>query len=81
MKISFYIRAHITNLPLKGNPMSDNGCTEITDPNAYELVVVKCNSCGFHLGVDASWLSQTHEKGLDFKCACCGANLFIETIE
>jgi len=58
--------------------MSDLGCKEITDPETYELVVVECEGCGFHLGVDASWLDHTYEKGLEMKCPACNNEIFVE---
>lgn len=58
--------------------MADRGCKELTDPDVYELVVVECDGCSFHLGVDASWLAQTYEKGLEMKCPCCNQEIFIE---
>ena len=59
--------------------MADKGCTEITE--GYELTVVECDSCGFHLGIDASWLEQTTQPGLEMKCPECRSDLFIEAAE
>lgn len=59
--------------------MIDQGCHEITE--GYELSVFECDSCGFHIGIDASWLEQTYEKGLEMKCPCCNNELFIEAAE
>ena len=53
---------------------NDLNYKEISD--GYELCVFECN-CGFHFGVDSSWLLQTNEKGWNFNCPACNADIFI----
>lgn len=61
--------------------MADRGCKEIEniETDKVSLTVVECN-CGFHLGVDGTWLTTTHEKGLTFVCPACSNEMYIEAI-
>lgn len=43
---------------------------------SYELEVVECNGCGFHLGIDATYLEQVGDVVL--KCPSCGITLSID---
>lgn len=56
--------------------MPDRNVTVITDQtDRYELEVVECRTCGFHLGIDASYLEQVDGVSLD--CPGCGIGLTI----
>jgi hypothetical protein len=57
--------------------MADKGCKEITE--GYELVVVECLRCRFHLGVDLSYLEEIGKAKT--KCPGCGNPLIIEEAE
>ena len=57
--------------------MNDINCKEITE--GYELSVFECDECGFHLGLDGSWLNQTYESVVYLTCPCCNIPLSIET--
>lgn len=47
------------------------GCTIVTQQrDTYELEVVSCDKCKFHLGIDASYL----ERGEDVTIACPNCN-------
>jgi DNA-directed RNA polymerase subunit RPC12/RpoP len=52
-------------------------CTEIT-PDNVELILVECNDCGFHLGIDAEYL-RNHNVVLP--CPNCRSVLTIKEIE
>ena len=56
---------------------SHQGCKPVDDA-IYELEVVECLKCGFHLGLDATYLSH---KSLMMPCPCCGEPLLISEIE
>jgi len=54
----------------------DVNCKVITHrPEKYELEVVECDTCGFHLGLDASYLEQV--GGVKLFCPGCGTGLAI----
>jgi hypothetical protein len=56
--------------------MTQKNCKVITStPDKYELEVVECTGCGFHLGIDASYLEQVDGVGL--LCPSCGMALVI----
>jgi ssDNA-binding Zn-finger/Zn-ribbon topoisomerase 1 len=51
-------------------------CKVITNQkDKYELEVVECNHCGFHLGIDASYLEQV--DGVSLACPGCNITLVI----
>jgi predicted RNA-binding Zn-ribbon protein involved in translation (DUF1610 family) len=56
------------------------GCKPVDDAfdDLYELEVVECLKCGFHLGLDATYLSH---KSLMMPCPSCGEPLLIPEIE
>jgi hypothetical protein len=62
---------------MMANPGIDTGCHEIEE-NA-ELIVVECDICKFHLGVDASYLERVGAISID--CPACKNKLTIEEIE
>jgi len=35
----------------------------------YSLEVIECNYCGFHIGIDASYLDQVGD--IKILCPCC----------
>ena len=41
----------------------------------FEVEVVECNKCGFHLGIDASYLELVKSVGMN--CPSCGIGLWI----
>jgi len=43
-------------------------CAEILAKT--ELEVIECD-CGFHLGIDGSWLSLEEAKGFEMECPAC----------
>jgi len=49
------------------------------DVDAFVLEVHECDVCGFHLGVDASYLEQV--GSVDVECPACGADWHIEEFE
>lgn len=55
--------------------MPDVNCVCITDQkDKYELEVVECVKCGFHLGIDASFLRS---NSVQVPCPSCGQMLII----
>jgi len=58
---------------------SHQGCKPVNDPTKYELEVVECLKCGFHMGLDATYLEQ--KGGLMLPCPSCGEPLLIPAIE
>lgn len=57
--------------------MSDKNCHEVR-PADCELITVQCNHCGFHLGLDATFLRNSP---LQTQCPGCGLTLEVEEIE
>lgn len=55
--------------------VNDNNVKVITGISTYELEVVECLSCGFHLGLDASFLDQV--AGVTMKCPGCDTILTV----
>ena len=56
--------------------MTDVNCFEITDQkDKYELVVLECRKCGFHIGLDASYLEQVRAISLD--CPSCKTTIHV----
>jgi len=53
--------------------MADIGCHEII--TGYELVVVECDTCKFHLGLDGSYIEQV--GAISVLCPCCAARLHV----
>jgi Zn ribbon nucleic-acid-binding protein len=49
------------------------GCKQII--SGYEIEVVECLACGFHLGVDASYLGQV--SGVTVVCPSCSEQLHV----
>jgi hypothetical protein len=49
--------------------MAYTNCKEIPQSQC-ELCVVECNTCGFHLGVDATYLEQVDQ--IVIPCLRCG---------
>jgi len=50
-------------------------CTLITpETDKYELEVFECNSCGFHIGLDVSYLEQVSST-ISLPCPSCGTEL------
>jgi predicted nucleic acid-binding Zn-ribbon protein len=53
---------------------ADEGAICITtEPTRYELEVFECQACGFHVGIDGSYLIQA--GGVKMRCPSCGAAL------
>lgn len=46
-----------------------------TITEGYELEVVECTNCGFHLGIDATYLEQV--DGVGILCPSCGITMSI----
>ena len=63
--------------PDKPENSTDVGC-HVVDINKTELYVVECDGCGFHLGIDASYL---HSWSIAMACPNCQNPLKIEIIE
>lgn len=53
--------------------MTDKRCHEII--TGYELVVVQCDGCGFHMGLDATYLDQVGSIEID--CPSCGTEMHV----
>lgn len=58
---------------------SHQGCKPVDNPTKYELEVVECLNCGFHLGIDATYLE--HRTSILMPCPSCGTALLIPEIE
>ena len=60
--------------------MSDLNVREITEQkDKYELAVFECIHCGFHLGLDASYLEQVSQ--ITMPCPSCHVQLVIDGSE
>ena len=57
--------------------MTNKNCHDVP-PEACELITVQCDRCGFHLGLDATYLHALPVKTL---CPSCGLELEVEEIE
>ena len=57
---------------------SHTNCKPIDDPDKYELEVVEC-TCGYHMGIDASYLEQV--GAVEATCPSCKAKLVIPAFE
>lgn len=57
-------------------PTTDIGCVAIE--SGFELYVVKCLTCGFDLGLDATYLAN---HSIDTKCPNCQNPIHVEEIE
>ena len=56
--------------------MANKNCKEVTA--GYELIVVECLGCGFHLGLDATRLAIL---GITIPCPICQLALTVEETE
>ena len=65
---------HADGRPWTDEELRDLNCKEITE--GYELTVVECCGCGFHLGVDLSYLEQV--GSVKTKCPGCALDLTID---
>ena len=65
---------------MKEEPRRRLKWSEVPDTDA-ELVVIQCPSCGYHMGVDYSYLSQVGP--IETKCPVpdCGNPCYVEDIE
>ena len=65
--------------------MPDIGCRCITvEKDKYELEVFECLECGFHLGLDGSWLEQVQDatsSEVHISCINCCNRWIIKTGE
>jgi hypothetical protein len=43
------------------------------------LEIIECG-CGFHLGIDSSWLDLDESKGEKIECPSCGRDLHVEEL-
>ena len=56
----------------------DRGVREVRK-GFYELQVVECVACGFHLGIDLIYLEQV--EGVSLACPSCSAELYVSEAE
>lgn len=46
-----------------------------------EMIYVECPSCGYHMGVDYTFMEQAHEGALDIECPACTQRGQVEAVE
>lgn len=51
-----------------------------TETDQYCLEVIECN-CGFHLGIDATWLEQSpNSEGFELNCPACNSIIPVDEL-
>ena len=50
------------------------------ESNKYSLEVVECD-CGFHLGIDSTWLEQSsNSAGFELPCPACNSPIPVDQL-
>lgn len=53
---------------------------ESIETNKVQLEIIECD-CGFHLGIDATWLEQSpNAAGFEMNCPACGALIEVDLL-
>ena len=46
-----------------------------------QMIYVECPNCGYHMGVDYTFMDQVHEGDLDIECPVCEMKGLVKGVE